>query len=165
MRFALLLFALVALAACDSGGTESDLGSFDATFSGEYEERVDGIATYLWESSSTGPGLTISMNVQEEGLGRRFTLEDPDGLIASMSGSEFSLGTNASPSLHYTDYRSGTETGLRAVAGTVIIDRVDSDRILGSFEATMGPLYEYQSGGGTRVEGSFEAVNVGYVAY
>ncbi|HIG74482.1 MAG TPA: hypothetical protein EYQ24_07880 [Bacteroidetes bacterium] len=165
MRLALLLFTLVALAACDSGGMESELGSFDAAFSGEHEERVEGIATYLWESSSTGPGLTLSMNVQEEGLGRRFTLADPEGLIATTSGSEFTLGNGASLSLHYTDSRSGTETGLRAIAGTVTIDRVESDRIVGSFEATMGPLYEYQSGGGTRVEGSFEAVYAGYTSY
>ena len=165
MRLALLLFTLGALAACDSVGTESDLGSFDAAFSGEHEERVEGIATYLWESSSTGPGLTLSMNVQEEGLGRRFTLADPEGLIASTSGSEFNLGDEASLSLRYADYRSGSETELRAVTGTVTIDRVESDRIAGSFEATMGLVDEYQTAGGTRVEGSFKAVYVGYTSY
>ena len=153
MRTAYLLaFVLTPLVACDSGSGELGRGEFEAAVSGDIDVMFSGTAEYSRDDVGTLP--VIVLDLSEGGLSRQrsFTLTGVDQDFRS--GVEHPLdATSVGLQLTYLDRSDGV--GLfTSRSGSVTIKRMDGDRIIGSFVAT---LQDFLTGDTIEAEGSFDA--------
>lgn len=148
---ALLIFALV-VAACDSQAPPTpEVGSFEATLTGDVEATVSGRAGVV--PMASGEGASIQL-VPAPGGTPSLSFTGPIGAVGTYPVGTFDAGSAAAT------YRDD-ERFYYAVSGRLTVSDVTAGEIRGTFEVTY--LHRGRPGGpagstGIEAEGSFTAV-------
>lgn len=146
-----------------SGPSGGELGSFEITYGGDVSGTISGPAFFLEQEVEGPEGSVVGFSV--------FGIEvddQEDGFAMGETGSQPGPGTysiydsrNAEPpegEFGLTIYEDTKNLSVDAIGGTVTLTQSNSDRVTGSFEAT---LVGFMSGTEVTISatGSFEAVS------